>query len=192
MKGSKTAPDQTIRAIFSLRMRRKDEKILRRVGRLGEQDGGGDRWRAGQQLREVLACFSVFWWEIFIVYITPWIINLLLYSYMLYFTLFRNFVNFVHHYILSTSNSSWHIVKCLVNTGLMNKWPRWGNGCWNWEERTIRKDNQQDKAQRGTEVLQQGGSSLEDCSQVLVWWSEWMVMLSKKITDGEEQVLWTS
>lgn len=39
-------------------------------------------------------------------------------------------------------------------------------------ERAIRKDNQQDKAQRGTEVLQQGGSSLEDCSQVLVWLSE--------------------
>lgn len=32
-----------------------------------------------------------------------------------------------------TSNSSWHIVKCLVNTGLMNKWPRsrqWRY--WNW------------------------------------------------------------
>lgn len=191
MKGSKTAPDQTIRVIFSLRMRRKDKKILSRVGRLGEQDGEGLRWRAGQQLWEILACFSVFRWEIFIVYITPWIINLLLYSYMLYFTLFRNLVNFVHHHILSTSNSSWHIVKCLVNTGLMNKWPRWGNGCWNWGESTIRKDNQQDKAQRGTEVLQQGGS-MEDCSQVLVWWSEWMVMLSKKITDGEGQVLWTS
>lgn len=42
MKGSKTAPDQTIRVIFSLRMRRKDKKILSRVGRLGEQDGEGD------------------------------------------------------------------------------------------------------------------------------------------------------
>jgi len=42
MKGSKIAPDETIRAIFSLRTRRKDERILSRVGRLGEEDGGGD------------------------------------------------------------------------------------------------------------------------------------------------------
>ena len=42
---------------------------------------------------------------------------------MLYFALFRNFVSFVHHYILSTSNSAWHFVKCLVNTGLKNKRP---------------------------------------------------------------------
>ena len=42
MKGRKTAPYETIRAIFSWRTRRKDEKILSRVGRLGERDGGGD------------------------------------------------------------------------------------------------------------------------------------------------------
>lgn len=78
---------------------------------------------------------------------TPWIIlfaTLPIHCYMC-LTPSRILVTAVHHYILSISDNAWYIVKCLVNIGLMNKWPRWGTGCINGEERAFNNYNQQDK-----------------------------------------------
>lgn len=81
---------------------------------------GGTKVRSWATTWEVLTGFPVCFCH-HNTYPLNYLVYLLIYSYTVCLTLFRNPVIFVYHYILTISNNACHKVKYSVNIGLMNK-----------------------------------------------------------------------
>lgn len=168
-------------------------------GRRGDKDWGEELGNDFRRVLQVSPSFLLLLWGGFLFvcfclhsnyHLLNYLVYLLLYWYTLVcLTPFMNLISFVHHCSLSISNNPWHIVKCLVNIGLMNKWPRWGSGCGNGEERAFGKSNQQGQIRRDREVLHSAGVAWRITPRFLVWLKRMDGDVTK---EDKEQTVWTS